>query len=69
MVYIYIYMCCKFISSRSAWKILWTRLKKENGRLGNKPWRSLDELMMMKMAADSKSKGKNTGYIRHLHGQ
>ena len=31
--------------------------------------RLLDKLMMKKTTADLKSKGKNTGYIRDLHGQ
>ena len=43
-------------------------LKKGNGHLG-KYAMEVTRLMMKKRTADSKSKGKNTGYTCDLHGQ
>ena len=65
-----IYMCCMFITQRveSAWKILRTRLKKGNGRLGKLAIDTLDSSMMKKTAADSKAKGKKPGSTHGLLG-
>ena len=41
-------------------------LKKEMVVLQNKPWRSLDQLMIKKTTADSKSEGKNMRYTCDL---
>ena len=49
----------------SAWKILQTRLKKRNGRLGEPGIVTLDS-SMKKMAAGLKAKGKNPGSTRGL---
>ena len=62
-VYIYVCVCvCAISNTVSAQKILRTRLKNGNGRLGN-------ALEVAETTTDSKSKGKNTGYTRNLHGQ
>ncbi len=70
-IYIYIYKCVPyfhiyicvwrtFIAQRveCATKILWTRLKKVNGRLGKPAMDRPDSSMKKKMAADSKAQGK-----------
>ena len=49
-----------------AQKILWTRLKKGNGRLGKPAIDTLDSSMVKKTAADSKAKGKKPGSTSSL---
>ena len=71
VLYTYVYMCvCRtFITRRVHGRFSGLDLEKEIVVLDDKSWRSLDQLMMKKTTADSKSKGMNTGYTGDLHGQ
>ena len=52
----------------SARKILRTRLKKGNGRLGKQAINTLDSSIVKKKAADLKAEGKKPGSTRGLLG-
>ena len=60
----YIFICAYIHNPRVHGRFYGLDLKKELVVLENKPLRMLDQLMMKKMTADSKSKRKNTGYTR-----
>ena len=63
------YVCHTLITQKVHGRFYLLNFEKEMVVLENKPWRSLDLLLMKKMTAYLKSKRKNTGYTRDLHGQ
>ena len=66
-MYVYIYV--PYVHNSGVHGRLRTRFKKGNGRLGKQAMKVSRLVNGDKNDADSKSKGKNTGYTHDLHGQ